>query len=131
MSACDLCARGLVSEAFAVGEACTYCGHVPLPVALPATPSPAVVIRPSLTLVAPPVASDTKGVVMSEPTPVVSPTGAPVLPAWVPGVAAALVGLAATLQQVLPPHTVGFQIAGIVVGIGAAFGIVSQGVRRK
>lgn len=61
----------------------------------------------------------------------VSPTGAPVLPAWVPSVAAAVVAAAVAIQQVTPPHTIAFQVAGIVIGIGAALGIVSQGTRKK
>lgn len=97
-------------------------------------PSPSLRLVPALALDAPPINHPAEGVLtMSEPVavPVVSPTGQPVLPNWVPAVAATLVTVAAGLQQVLPPHTLGFQIAGVVVALGAAFGIVSQGARKR
>lgn len=66
---------------------------------------------------------------LSEPA--VSPTGAPVLPSWIPSVASALVAIAVVVQQTAAPHTIAFQLAGVVIGIGAALGIVSQGARKK
>ena len=59
-----------------------------------------------------------------------SPTGIPLLPAWLPKYAAALVAIAAAVQPLLPPHpTIAGQVCLGVIGVGAALGIVSQGWR--
>lgn len=59
----------------------------------------------------------------------VSPTGAPVIPPtavpWLVG----LVGLATVATQTLPPHTIAFKVASIVVGLGSIFGLASPGLR--
>lgn len=70
-------------------------------------------------------------VAMSEETPVVSPTGKPVVDSQlVIKVATALVGVAAIVTQMVPPHTIAFKVASAVIAFGAMFGIMSQGVRK-
>lgn len=65
--------------------------------------------------------------------PVVSPTGIAVVQQWLVRVAVGLVGLAATLialaQAGVPIPSQLLAVATTVVALGAAFGIVSQGLR--
>lgn len=132
MSACDFCRR----VPLAIGEACGYCGHVPSPFAVEdAGPRPALsslVLQP---IPHPAPTAHVTGVVTMSlsppPSAEVSPTGQPVVPGWFPAVATALVSAAYALQQVVPPHTVGYQVAGFVIAAGAVFGILSPGLRKK
>lgn len=76
---------------------------------------------------APPLNTDSEGVAMP---PEVSPTGAPVLGQVLVRAATALVGIAGILVASLPPYTVAHKVCAVVVGLGAALGIASQGVRK-
>jgi hypothetical protein len=60
-----------------------------------------------------------------------SPTGTPVVSQLIVKGATVIVGIAATLVAVLPPHTIGFKVCVAIVGFGTMFGIVSPGVRRS
>lgn len=67
----------------------------------------------------------------TQPTLTVSPTGTPVLPSWVPKLAAAVVAIAVAVEPLLPAHpTVAATIIHYVIGLGAVLGITSQGVRK-
>jgi len=63
-----------------------------------------------------------------EPLP--SPTGSAVLPQWAVRAASILVAIAGTTIQFLEPDSMEQRVAAFIVALGAAFGIVSQGVRR-
>lgn len=122
---CANCGAPLV-----LAEVCRTCGPANVRVEF-ARPSAAVSIRQPLALVAPPVAPTTEAT-MSTPNPhEVSPTGKPVLPTWLPALASAIVAAAVLVQQTASPHTIAFQVAGVVIGLGAALGVVSQGARKK
>lgn len=67
--------------------------------------------------------------------PVVSPTGSAVLPSWLPLVGTVVVGLAgvvvAAKEGGAPVPAVLYSICVGIVGLGAALGISSQGVRKQ
>ena len=69
------------------------------------------------------------------PPPAVSPTGSAILPSWLPIVGTIIVGLAgivvAAKEGGAPIPTVLYSICVGVVGLGAALGISSQGVRKQ
>ncbi len=59
-----------------------------------------------------------------------SPTGQPVLPVKVVPWLAAVVGAAGIGLTLLPSHTLGYKICGLVVAFGGLIGIASPGLRR-
>jgi hypothetical protein len=61
----------------------------------------------------------------------VSPTGEAVLAQTLVKGATAVVGLAAVLVTTLPEHTLAWKVCFAIVGLGASFGIASQGVRKR
>lgn len=63
------------------------------------------------------------------PMPVPSPTGEPVLPQWAVKTAVFVVALAALVQFEVP-EGIWQKACRVVVGLGAAYGVVSQGVRK-
>jgi hypothetical protein len=95
-------------------------------------PSPSVVIRQPLALVAPPVGPEVVAMSLTPPPAAeVSPTGAPTVPQQVIKFAGLVVGAAALALQVLPEHTIAFKICAGIVSFGAVLGIYSQGARKK
>src|SRR5688500_7422594 len=85
-------------------DLCARCGPGEVVVGSPA-PSPSVVVRQPLALVAPPAGPEVTAMSLTPPD--VSPTGKPLLPPWLPAVGAAIVAAAYALQQVLPDNTIG------------------------
>ena len=59
-----------------------------------------------------------------------SPTGEAQLPQWAVRLGLALVTVAGVLQVALPPGSTWDLSSRVVIALGAAFGIASQGVRK-
>ena len=62
--------------------------------------------------------------------PVAPPNGTPVMPSWIGPLASAVGAVALALTQILPPHTVGYTIAGAVLSLAGLFGPISAGWRK-
>ena len=69
--------------------------------------------------------TDTEGVQRNETSAAQTPTEV-----LVKRVLAGVVGTCGALIPFLPEHTIGYKVCFVVVGIGAALGITSQGVRK-
>lgn len=67
----------------------------------------------------------------TEPDPPLHPFTTPLIPQAYLAVAVGVVGIAAVLLPIFAAGTVPHLICEVVVGLGAAFGIVSNGVKKK
>lgn len=67
----------------------------------------------------------------TEPDPPLHPFTQPMVPAGLLPWAAAIVGIAAAIQTIIPAGTVAATVCGIVVSLGLALGIISNGIKKK